>query len=116
MEHISLRVYSLLRGLGITPNYAGYFQTARAVELCAADPERLTLVTKLVYAEIGKQYGVKWTTVERNIRTVAAAAWEHSPLAMEELMGCPLCSRPFASKFIAALTMRALEEPHGDTA
>ena len=75
----------VLQELGITPNYTGYFQTAEAVGLCVKEPERLTLITKLVYAEVGKKYAVKWTTVERNIRTVAAMAWERSPLLMEEL-------------------------------
>ena len=68
-------IFSLLHRLGITPNYAGYFQTAQAVELCVEDPERLTLVTKLVYAEVGKRYGASWKTVERNIRTVSIIAW-----------------------------------------
>ena len=82
-------IFSLLHRLGITPNYAGYFQTAQAVELCVEDPERLTLVTKLVYAEVGKRYGASWKTVERNIRTVSIIAWERSLPALEELMGCP---------------------------
>ena len=84
MDSISVRVYGILHDLGITPNYAGYFQTMRAVEMCASEPERLTLITKLVYAEVGKQYGVKWSTVERNIRTVATAAWTHNPEAIEK--------------------------------
>ena len=113
MDSISVRVYGILHDLGITPNYAGYFQTMRAVEMCASEPERLTLITKLVYAEVGKQYGVKWSTVERNIRTVATAAWTHNPEAMEELMGCKLISRPHSSKFVAALTMKVLSETAG---
>ena len=104
----------VLQELGITPNYTGYFQTAEAVGLCVKEPERLTLITKLVYAEVGKKYAVKWTTVERNIRTVAAMAWERSPLLMEELMGCKLDYRPCTSQFVAALTMKVLSRcmPH----
>ena len=101
-------IFSLLHRLGITPNYAGYFQTAQAVELCVEDPERLTLVTKLVYAEVGKRYGASWKTVERNIRTVSIIAWERSQPALEELMGCTLASRPHTSQFLAALTERVL--------
>ena len=101
-------IFSLLHRLGITPNYAGYFQTAQAVELCVEDPERLTLVTKLVYAEVGKRYGASWKTVERNIRTVSIIAWERSLPALEELIGCTLDSRPHTSQFLAALTERVL--------
>ena len=103
-------VYRLLRRLGITPNYTGYFQTAQAVELCLEEPERLTLITKLVYSEVAGRYGVNWTTVERNIRTVAMLAWESNPEAMEELMGRKLNSRPVASQFIAALTFKVMPE------
>ena len=98
----------VLRALGITPNYVGYFQTAEAVALCAEAPERLTQITKQVYMEVGKRYGVKWPAVERNIRTVARIAWERSRALLEEMVGCELSSRPFSSQFVAALTMRVL--------
>lgn len=98
----------VLRALGITPNYVGYFQTAEAVELCAEAPERLTQITKQVYMEVGKRYGVKWTAVERNIRTAVKIAWEHNRALLEEMVGCELNSRPFSSQFVAALTMRVL--------
>jgi hypothetical protein len=101
-------IYVQLRALGITPNYAGYFQTVDAVVLCAEAPERLTQITKQVYMEVGKRYGVKWAAVERNIRTVARIAWERNRALLEELVGCELSSRPFSSQFVAALTMRVL--------
>ena len=103
----------VLRALGITPNYAGYFQTVDAVVLCAEAPERLTQITKQVYMEVGKRYGVKWPAVERNIRTVARIAWERNRALLEEMVGCELSSRPFSSQFVAALTMRVLSSlPH----
>lgn len=98
----------VLRALGITPNYVGYFQTAEAVALCVEAPERLTQITKQVYMEVGKCYGVKRTAVERNIRTVAKTAWERNRVHLEEMVGCELNSRPFSSQFVAALTMRVL--------
>ena len=98
----------VLRALGITPNYVGYFQTVDAVVLCTEMPERLTQITKQVYMEVGKRYGVKWTAVERNIRTVARIAWEGNRALLEEMVGCELSSRPFSSLFVAALTMRVL--------
>ena len=87
----------VLRALGITPNYAGYFQTVDAVVLCAEAPERLTQITKQVYMEVRKRYGVKWPAVERNIRTVARIAWERNRELLEEMVGCELSSRPFSS-------------------
>ena len=105
---VEREIYVQLRALGITPNYIGYFQTVDAVALCAEAPERLTQITKQVYMEVGKRYGVKWTAVERNIRTVARIAWERSRALLEEMVGCELSSRPFSSLFVAALTMRVL--------
>lgn len=101
-------IYVQLRALGITPNYVGYFQTIEAVALCVEAPERMTQITKLVYAEVGKRYGVQWTAVERNIRTVAKTAWKRNRALLEEMVGCELNSRPFSSQFVAALTMRVL--------
>lgn len=98
----------VLRAFGITPNYVGYFQTVDAVVLCTEMPEKLTQITKQVYMEVGKRYGVKWTAVERNIRTVARIAWERNRALLEEMVGCELSSRPFSSQFVAALTMRVL--------
>ena len=108
MEQVSLEVYGLLHGLGVTPNYAGYFQTAYAIGLCMEEPERLTLVTKLVYMEVAKKYRTTWKAVERNIRTVASAVWERRPEALQALMGRSLNSSPHASQFLAALTVNAL--------
>lgn len=105
-ERTGTAVFGLLYRLGITPNYAGYFQTAQAIELCVQSTERLTLITKLVYAEVGERYRVGWTTVERNIRTVAKAAWKRSPETVERLLGYNPAGAPKTSEFIAALTAR----------
>lgn len=105
-ESSGTAVFGLLHYLGITPKYSGYFQTAQAVELCIEVPDRLTLITKLVYAEVGKRYGVNWMTVERNIRTVAKAAWRNSPGAVEQLMGAKLSTHPKNVEFITALAAK----------
>ena len=64
------QIQVLLRQLGVTENYRGFSQTARAVELCREEPERLELVTKWVYPAVAVQYGTSWCAVGRNIRTV----------------------------------------------
>ena len=108
-------VERILQNLGVMPNYTGYFQTLEAVELCVESPERLTLITKQVYMEVGRRCGVKWTAVERNIRTAAGVAWERNRPLLEEIVGCALETRPCASDFVAALTVRAIaSELHGE--
>lgn len=107
-ERMGASVYGLLDRLGITQNYIGYFQTAQAVELCADAPEKLTQMTECVYSELGKKYHVKWTAVERNIRTVAKMAYKRRAKALEKLMGFELTSQPKSSDFLAALTARVI--------
>ena len=96
-------IYDLLYRLGVTANYAGFFQTASAVQLCMERPERLLLVTKWLSPEVAARYRKTWKNVERGIRTVAALAWQEQRGSLEALARCPLPQRPSASKFIAIL-------------
>ena len=92
-----------LRAMGITPNYAGFCQTIAAVNLAHRDPERLLLVTKQLYPSIAKQYGVRWKSVERNIRSVVSMAWERNPEFLQHLAGYPMKEKPRVAQFIAIL-------------
>ena len=96
-------IFDLLLQLGISANYNGFFQTACAVELCRADPERLLLVTKRVYPEVAKLCGTSWSAVERNIRTVCGIAWANNRYLLEELAHKPLSQKPCNAQFLAIL-------------
>lgn len=98
-------IYGVLRQLGITGNYMGFFQTAYAVYLASRQPERLVLVTKWLYPEVAKHYDTTWSCVERNIRSVATLAWNGHREYLEQLAQQPLPNRPSPSTFIAILTM-----------
>ena len=54
-------VQELLRRLGLTERYVGFFYTACAVELCMDQPERLMFVTKWIYPDVAKRYQTNWT-------------------------------------------------------
>ena len=62
----------LLHSLGATENYAGFFPTVYAVQLSIRDPERLGLITKMIYPDVAGRYGTNWKAVERNIRTLVS--------------------------------------------
>lgn len=100
MQEIQL----LLRRLGVSAGYNGFPQTAYAVQLSITDPNRLHLITKLLYPAVAGRYGTTWTAVERNIRTVTTAAWNHDPLLLEELAGARLSRRPTNSQFLSILS------------
>lgn len=94
----------LLHRLGVTEAYKGFNHTVYAVQLCVNDPDRLQLITKLIYPDVAGRYGTSWQAVERNMRTVAAVAWETDPLLLSELAGFHLKRRPTNGRFIAILT------------
>ena len=53
MEAMDPDILCLLHRLGITANYTGFFHTARAIRLCAEEPDRLLLVR--LYPEQGSE-------------------------------------------------------------
>lgn len=97
------RIHELLRSLGVTSHYIGFFQAAHAALLAAREPERLTLVTKRLYPDVAASFGVTACGVERNIRTVIRIARTNNPQLLEQLAGRPLGPRLTVSEFIALL-------------
>ena len=103
-------VYTLLRRLGASANYKGFFPTADAVWQCVEDPERLVGVTKRLYPEVGRKYGISWQAMERNIRTISGVVWEKNPVLLSQLAGIALAQRPSAAQFLDILSSSLLRE------
>ena len=101
-------VYELLMRFGIGRKYQGFDQCAHAVYLSAETPERLTLVTKWLYPDVAKYFGVSWTVIERNLRTVSRVAWENNRPLLEQLAGEELPEIPSSSKFVKILAYHFL--------
>ncbi|WP_409969854.1 sporulation initiation factor Spo0A C-terminal domain-containing protein [Bengtsoniella intestinalis] len=97
------RIYDTLYELGITANYVGFFHTSFGVYLAVNQPERMQYITKWLYPDIAKQYHTNWKSVERNIRSVTAIAWNTNPLLLQTMARHPLSKRPCNSQFIAIL-------------
>ena len=103
MDKRSSDIFDLLSQFGISANYVGFFQTACAVELCRREPERLLLVTKMVYPDVAKLCGCSWSAVERNIRTACGIAWKNNRHLLEQLAHKTLPRQPYNTQFLAAL-------------
>ena len=103
MDNGSCHIFDLLYQLGISANYTGFFQTACAVVLCRAEPERLLLVTKTVYPEVARLYKTSGSAVERNIRTVCGIAWKNHRRLLEQLARRPFPRKPSNTQFLAIL-------------
>lgn len=93
----------LLRSLGVTENYTGFPHTVYAVQISISDPDRLHLVTKLIYPDVAGRYGTTWTAVERNMRTIVSVIWANNPLLLSELAGFHLDRKPTNARFLAIL-------------
>lgn len=109
-KEIMYDAFALLRRLGITANYEGFFHAAYSVVLAKQQPDRLLLVTKWLYPDVAKKYGTTWQCVERNIRTVIALAWERNPTYMQQLAGYPMIQKPRVGQFISILTGALLQD------
>lgn len=96
-------ISSLLSQLGITPNYMGYYQLTRCIELLLEKPEGLQCVQKELYLEIAAQYHVDWKTVERNIRTVVNLAWRKNSNTLSQMSVFPLARKPSNIEFFVLL-------------
>ena len=103
MDNVSCDIFDLLYRLGISSNYTGFFQTACAVELCREEPERLLLVSKLVYPDVARQYGTSRGAVESNIRRTSGIAWNNNRPLLERLACKPLSQKPQNTQFLAIL-------------
>ena len=109
-------IYDLLYRLGVTANYAGFFQTASAVQLCMERPERLLLVTKWVYPDVARYYKTNWKAVERNIRTVNGIIWKQNRPFLEKLAGRELSHKPSNAQLLAILAYSLLSQNPGSLA
>ncbi len=85
-----------LRALGITRRYKGYRQLMYAMTLVPKP-------TMQIYKETAQHFGCSWRSVEQNIRTAAAHAWEMNPSLLSGLAGSPLEFPPPTGRFIKML-------------
>lgn len=76
----------------------------RVDDICVELPDRLLLVTKLLYPEVAKQYHTNWKAVERNIRSVNNIIWQENRPLLEELAHRHLEQRPRNTQLLAILT------------
>lgn len=100
-------IYRLLRQMGMTENYVGFFYIVDAVCMAIEDPQRLCLVTKLIYLDVAKKNNTTPEAVERGIRLAISRMWKETPNTVARLSPVPLGKRPTNTKFLALLTARA---------
>lgn len=102
-------VCDLLNDLGIGTAYRGYGIAADAAGLCARDHGAFRCLRQRVYQPLGQARGITAMAVERDLRTLAEAAWRRGRGALEHMARCELSAPPSAGQLLAILA-QGLEE------
>ena len=94
-------IYDALYRFGINANTRAFFQMTYAIRLVMDDPERLTMITKMLYPQVAQVYQTSWKNVERNLRRITRRAWRNNPELLRRMARGGLLRCPTASQFIA---------------
>ena len=69
-------IYGVIRKLGVTSNYKGYFYISDAIQLVMISQERPLKITKDIYPFLASKYKTTTLNIEHNIRTVINVCWQ----------------------------------------
>lgn len=94
------KIYGMIRKLGVTSNYKGYFFVADAIQLAMQNPDQPLQITKDIYPVLAKKHNTNSLSIEHNIRTVVNVCWETNRKGLVEIAGFPLTYKPTNSEFI----------------
>lgn len=91
----------LLRSLGATGRLKGFFYAVYMIEQVVKDPLAATLITKRLYPETARHFGISAGAVERSLRTVIRTCWNRSDRDfLEEMAGTHLYRQPTNGEFL----------------
>ena len=96
-------VYGLIRKLGATSKYKGYYYVAEAVNMAKELQERPMKITKDIYPILARKYKSTPSNVEHNIRTLVNICWINHKEDLELIAGCSMEHKPTNSEFIDIL-------------
>ena len=96
-------VFHLIRKMGVTSKYKGYYYLAEAVQISMEIPEYPRKITKDIYPILAKKYKSTPNNIEHDIRTVINICWASNKALMECIAGCRLKFKPTNSEFIDML-------------
>ncbi len=103
-------MYRLVRSLGITTKYKGYYCLIEALKILTEKEEKVFLITKDLYPVLARRMHSKPENVEHNIRTVVQHCWEDHREALEQIAGCRLTKKPTNAEFLDMLLYRLRDE------
>lgn len=96
-------IYRLIRQLGVTSKYKGYYFLAEAVKLSVEMQGRPIKITKDIYPTLARKFKSTPVNIEHNIRTVLNLCWSSGKETLNAIAGYPLRYKPTNSEFIDIL-------------
>jgi two-component system response regulator (stage 0 sporulation protein A) len=97
------KVYGLIRSLGATSKYKGYYYVAEAVRISMEVQDSPIKITKDIYPYLAKKFKSTPVNVEHDIRTVVNVCWTTNKEGLDEIAGYTLLYKPTNSEFIDML-------------
>ena len=97
------KVYRLIRQLGMTSKYKGYYYVAEAVMMSMELQDYPIKITKDIYPHLAKKFKSTPVNIEHDIRTVINVCWTANKETMDRIAGYPLRYRPTNSEFVDML-------------
>lgn len=96
-------IYRLIRQLGVTSKYKGYYFLAEAVKLSVEMQGRPIKITKDIYPTLARKFKSTPVNIEHNIRTVLNLCWSSGKETLNSIAGYSLRYKPTNSEFIDIL-------------
>lgn len=107
------QIYGIIRKLGVTSNYKGYFYLADAIGLAMNAQDKPVKITKDIYPYLAGKYQTTTMNVEHNIRTAVNICWQTNREGVVAIAGCPLVYKPTNSEFIDMVAYYLLTRQEG---
>ena len=100
----------IIRRLGVTSKYKGYFFVTDAINLAMNYHNKPIKITKDMYPYLASKYKTTPMNIEHNIRTVINVCWETNKKGLDEIAGYPLADKPTNSEFVDMIAYYLAEE------
>lgn len=107
-------VYRIIRRLGVTSKYKGYYFLAEAVKMCMDMQENPIRITKDIYPRLAKKFKSTPMNIEHDIRTIINVCWNTNRQTMSDIAGYSLNYKPTNSEFVDMLAYYLLQISLGE--
>ena len=104
------KIYGIIRKLGVTSKYKGYYFLAEAINMVMEQKDEQMRITKDIYPGLARKFKSTPSNIEHDLRTVINVCWKTNKKGMDKIAGYPLKFKPTNSEFIDMIAYYLTEE------